>query len=129
LKVVPQSVLFLRKISFKFFKINQKELVMQRKVNDVGGLPSTPIDHEEHDPTFFEKRIDAMLMLLTSPKVHAFSVDALRRAVEENTADDYTKRGYYEKWLKAIRQLLIEQGILSEAEIIERIDAIKKRKS
>ena len=102
---------------------------MQRKVNDVGGLPSTPIDHAEHDPTFFEKRIDAMLMLLTSPKVHAFSVDALRRAVEENTAVDYTKRGYSEKWLKAIRQLLIEQGIVSEAEIIERIDAIKKRKS
>ena len=101
---------------------------MQRKVNDVGGMPGARIDHEEHDPTFYEKRIDAMLMLLTSPKIHAFSVDALRRAIEENTADDYAKRGYYEKWLKAIRQLLVEQGILSDAEISERIDAIKKRK-
>lgn len=101
---------------------------MQRKVNDVGGMPGAQIDHEEHDPTFYEKRIDAMLMLLTSPKIHAFSVDALRRAIEENTADDYAKRGYYEKWLKAIRQLLVEQGILSDAEISERIDAIKKRK-
>jgi hypothetical protein len=109
--------------------IKQKESAMQRKVNDVGGLQSAPIDHEEHDPTFYEKRIDAMLMLSTSPKVHAFSVDALRRAIEENTADDYTKRGYYEKWLKAIRQLLIEQGVLSETEIIERIEAIKKRGS
>lgn len=101
---------------------------MQRKVNDVGGLPGAPIDREEHDPTFHEKRIDAMLMLLTSPRVQAFSVDSLRRAIEQNTADDYTQRGYYEKWLYAIRQLLVEQGILTDAEIDSRIAAIKQRK-
>lgn len=101
---------------------------MQRKVNDVGGLPGAPIDREEHDATFYEKRIDALLMLLTSPKVQAFSVDSLRRAIEENTADDYTKRGYYEKWLYAIRQLLVEQRILSAEEIERRIQEIKQRK-
>jgi hypothetical protein len=101
---------------------------MQRKVNDVGGLPGAPIDQQEHDPTFYEKRIDAMLMLLTGPKVQAFSVDSLRRAIEENTKEDYTKRGYYEKWLYAIRQLLVEQKILSNEEIDKRIREIKKRR-
>ena len=65
---------------------------MNRKVNDVGGLPGSNLNLEEHDPTLHEKRIDAMLMLLTSPDINAFSVDSLRRAIEENTADDYTKR-------------------------------------
>jgi hypothetical protein len=101
---------------------------MQRKVNDVGGLDGSPIDQEEHDPTFYEKRIDALLMLLTGPKVQAFSVDSLRRAIEQNTPEEYSKRGYYEKWLLAIRQLLVEQRILSNEEIDGRIAQIKKRK-
>jgi nitrile hydratase len=101
---------------------------MQRKVNDVGGLVGSPIDQVEHDPTFYEKRIDALLMLLTGPKVKAFSVDSLRRAVEQNSPEDYSKRGYYEKWLLAIRQLLVEQQILSDDEIDRRIEEIKRKK-
>ena len=101
---------------------------MQRKVNDVGGLTGSQIDQAEHDPTFYEKRIDALLMLLTGPKVQAFTVDSLRRAIEQNTPEDYSKRGYYEKWLLAIRQLLVEQQILSNGEIDRRIEEIKQRK-
>jgi hypothetical protein len=101
---------------------------MQRKVNDVGGLPGEHIDSVDHDATFFEKRIDAMLMLLISPKIKAFSIDALRRTIEENTLDDYTKRGYYEKWLYAIRHLLVEQQILSNKEIDQRITTIMQTK-
>jgi hypothetical protein len=101
---------------------------MQRKVNDVGGLTGSQIDQAEHDPTFYEKRIDALLMLLTGPKVQAFTVDSLRRAIEQNTPEDYSKRGYYEKWLLAIRQLLVEQQILSNEEIDRRIEEIKQRK-
>jgi len=101
---------------------------MQRKVNDVGGLAGLTINREEHDQTFFEKRVDAMLMLLTSPKVKAFSVDSLRRTIEESTLDDYSKRGYYDKWLYAIRQLLVEKAILSDEEIEQRISLIKHSK-
>ena len=101
---------------------------MNRKVNDVGGLPGAAVRLEEHDATLHEKRIDALLMLLTSPGVNAFSVDSLRRAIEQNTADDYSKRGYYEKWMLAIRQLLIEQDILTEQEIDARVDAIRQKR-
>lgn len=101
---------------------------MQRKVNDVGGLPGNEIDRHEHDPNLHEKRIDAMLMLLTSPAVNAFSVDSLRRSIEENTQDDYTKKGYYEKWLLAIRKLLVEQHVLTNEEIDARMQQIRVAK-
>ena len=99
---------------------------MQRKVNDVGGLPGDTIDRHEHNPNLHEKRIDAMLMLLTSPGINAFSVDSLRRAIEENTQDDYNKKGYYEKWLLAIRKLLVEQHVLTDEEIDLRMQHIRR---
>ena len=102
---------------------------MQRKVNDVGGLAGNTIDRHEHDPNLHEKRIDAMLMLLTSPAINAFSVDSLRRAIEENSQDEYTKKGYYEKWLQAIRKLLVEQHVLSNEEVDARMQQIREAKA
>ena len=102
---------------------------MQRKVNDVGGLAGNTIDRHEHDPNLHEKRIDAMLMLLTSPAINAFSVDSLRRAIEENSQDEYTKKGYYEKWLQAIRKLLVEQHVLSNEEVDARMQQIRAAKA
>ena len=98
-----------------------------RKVNDVGGLPGGPIVQQDHALTLHEKRIDAMLMLLTSARIGAFKVDALRRAIEAHTQGEYHKFGYYDKWIRAIRDLLIEQGILTAAEIDARIDAVRAR--
>lgn len=92
-----------------------------RKVNDVGGLPGGPVDHHEHAVSLFEKRVDALVMLLVNPAVGAFKVDAMRRGVEANTAKDYAELGYYVKWLRAVRDLLVEQNILTAAEIDTRI--------
>lgn len=98
-----------------------------RKINDVGGLPGGAIVQQNHALTLHEKRIDAMLMLLTSPRVGAFKVDALRRAIESLTQDDYHKFGYYDKWIRAIRDLLVEQGILTASEIETRVEVIRAR--
>ena len=35
-------------------------------VHDLGGQPAGPIDLEEHEPTLFDMRVDAMIRLLTS---------------------------------------------------------------
>lgn len=98
-----------------------------RKINDVGGLPGGTIVQQNHALTLHEKRIDAMLMLLTSPRVGAFKVDALRRAIEALTKDEYHKFGYYDKWIRAVRDLLIEQGILTASEIEARIARVRDR--
>jgi len=80
----------------------------ERGVNDVGGLPGGPVDREEHAETLFEKRVDALVMLLTHPRIGAFKVDSLRRSVEMNSPEDYASLGYYPKWMRAICLLLIE---------------------
>ena len=38
-----------------------------RKVNDVGGLDGGSLDLTEHANTLFEKRVDALVMLLVHP--------------------------------------------------------------
>ena len=101
--------------------------MLDRKVNDVGGLDGGPVEIQEHGQTFFEKRVDALLMLLVGPSVGAFRVDALRRVVEESTPEEYASLGYYEKWIRAIRQLLIEQEIMTAAEIERKMDEVRAR--
>lgn len=95
--------------------------IPERRVNDVGGLAGAVIDREHHGVTLFEKRVDAMLLLLTNSAVGAFKVDALRRSIEGLPSCDYTSLDYYVKWLNAIRDLLIEQGVVDRAELESRI--------
>ena len=98
--------------------------IPERRVNDVGGLPGGPVDAHEHAVSLFEKRVDALVMLLAGPAIGAFKVDALRRAVESNSPEAYTSLGYYVKWLNAVRELLIEQAVIDRDELDGRIAAL-----
>lgn len=96
-------------------------------VHDLGGLPAGRINREEHTLSFFEKRVDAVFRLLTDPRKPYFTVDALRRAVESLQPDAYFGMAYYERWIEALRMLLIEAGVLSEAELAARMDVVRAR--
>ena len=98
-----------------------------RRQHDLGGLELGPIDRDEHPRTLFEMRVDAMLMLLTHPSCGAFKVDAMRRAVENYSRLDYEQLPYYQRWLKAIRQLLVEQGVLTDEAIDARLALLRTR--
>ena len=97
-----------------------------RAVHDVGGLDFGPIDHSEHDLALWEKRVDAMLVLLVGPKKGAFKIDALRRAIEDYAQQNYDTTTYYEKWIRAIRNLLIEQEIVTRAEIEAKMAQVRE---
>jgi hypothetical protein len=99
----------------------------ERKVNDIGGLPAGPVCQDEHPSTLHEKRVDAILRILSGPKLEAFSVDAMRRAIESNTEEDYRNLGYYDKWIRAVRDLIIEQQVLSRDEIEARIALLREK--
>ena len=70
-----------------------------RAAHDVGGLDFGPIDRHEHDLALWEKRIDAMLILLVGPKKGAFKIDAMRRVIEEYGQQEYDATTYYQKWI------------------------------
>jgi hypothetical protein len=98
-----------------------------RTIQDVGGLDFGPIDRHEHDPALWEKRTDAMLMLLVGPKKGAFKIDALRRTIESYNQQDYDRIGYYDKWIRAIRNLIVEQEIVSAEEIDARMAELRAK--
>ena len=86
-----------------------------RGIHDMGGLPAGKVEPAEHDYALWEKRVDALLVLL-SRKGHV-TVDELRRNIETIGADAYDKMSYYERWIYAIAQTLIQRGILSVDEL------------
>ena len=99
----------------------------EHPVHDMGGARAGPVDLEPHEPTMTERRIDAMMMVLRS-KPHAYWVtDENRRTIEGLTPEFYEGAKYYELWVTAMRSLLVEKGLLSEAEIEEKLAEVRAR--
>lgn len=95
------------------------------RVHDRGGRPDAgTVNKAEHDFSLWEKRTDALLMLLTSPEKRVMRVDELRRAIESLAPDAYEKLGYYERWITAIEALMIEKGILTREEIDRKAESL-----
>ncbi len=86
-----------------------------RGVHDMGGLPAGTVEQTEHDYALWEKRVDALLVLLT--KKGLMTVDELRRNIEGLGLDAYDKMNYYERWIYSITQTLIQRGVISVDEL------------
>lgn len=93
---------------------------MTRPFHDIGGEPAGPVDRDEHEPSFYEKRIDAMLMLLSDSRRRLVRVDEHRRTMEEFGAEFYYALPYYDRWLHSITSLMLEKGVVTRDELEER---------
>ena len=74
----------------------------------------------------FDQRVDAMMRLLAHPEQGHYTVDAMRRAIESLPRDEYDGLGYYERWVRAIRQLVVEKGLLSEDELNRKLAVLAR---
>lgn len=97
-----------------------------RAVHDVGGLEFGPVDRHEHDLALWEKRTDALLILLATSK-GVFKIDAMRRVIEDYGQQEYDRTTYYEKWIRAIRNLLVEQEVVTADEVDRRMIEVANR--
>ena len=97
-----------------------------RAMHDMGGLPAGAVEREEHDPSFAERRVDALMSLLMAPDRAIFNVDEMRRTIESLPREIYERHDYYERWLLTIERLLVEKGVLTQAEIDSRIAAMER---
>lgn len=95
-----------------------------RAVHDVGGLDFGPIDRTEHDLALWERRVDAMMILLYARK-GVFKVDAMRRVIESYGEQAYDATGYYDKWVRALATLCLEQDVFTAAELAAAMDEAK----
>ena len=98
-----------------------------RATHDVGGLEFGAIDRTEHDLALWEKRTDAMLILLRDNKRRVLSVDAHRRMIETYGEQEYDRTTYYEKWIRSVRNLLVEQDVLTAEEIEARMAEVRAK--
>ena len=67
------------------------------------------------------------MRLLSDPDRRLLRVDELRRSIEALGADAYDKYSYYERWMSAISEVMLEKGVISVAELGERMAAVEAR--
>jgi hypothetical protein len=96
-----------------------------RSHHDMGGLAAGPVDRGEHDYADWERRVDAMAVVLQQKRL--LNVDQRRRAIEALTPQAYDELGYYERWVVALGQTLIQRGIITSEELAKRMLEVGKR--
>jgi hypothetical protein len=95
-----------------------------RSHHDMGGLPAGPVEISEHDYALWEKRVDALLVLLTRKGL--MTVDELRRNIESLGPQAYDRMSYYERWIYAITQTLIQRGVITVDELGRGMEEAKR---
>jgi hypothetical protein len=98
-----------------------------RAHHDLGGRPAGTIDRTEHTLDPWEKRVDAIVQLLSDPSRRMIRVDELRRAIEGLGAEEYDRLSYYERWIAAVANLLIEKGVLTVEELGRKLEEVRQR--
>ena len=102
-----------------------------RRWHDMGGeleaLKDAAIDAEDHDYALWEKRVDA-LMILASSKGY-FTVDGLRRVLEDMGREAFETQTYYERWIQSVTQNLMEAGVFTPGELGAKMTEIEARGS
>ena len=95
----------------------------------MGGLPGGPVEQTEHILAPWEKRVDALTMALSAPKVgkRAFYVDERRDKIETMGEDKYESLTYYELWMASVAGVLVDKGLLTDEEIDAKMAEIRER--
>jgi len=101
----------------------------RRGHHDMGGLPAGAVERTEHDYALWEKRVDALMVLLTRRERPLLTVDELRRNIESLGPEAYDKMSYYERWIHAITQTLLQRGVISVDELGRKIEAVRAREA
>ena len=96
-----------------------------KRWHDMGGQEAGPVPMEGHDFAIWEKRVDALMVLLSGKGF--FTVDGLRRALEDMGEDAFETMTYYERWMNSVTQNLIEAGAYSIEELGQRMEEVAAR--
>ena len=96
-----------------------------RRHHDLGGLPAGPVVRDEHEREAWEKRCDALAVLLWDQDRQLVKVDERRRHNEARGAEVYREMGYYERWMHAVTQGLLERGVITVEELGRMMEKVR----
>jgi hypothetical protein len=93
--------------------------------HDIGGTPAGPVDRAEHELQLWEKRVEALLILLNRKKL--LRLDENRRGLESLGSDVYFSHSYAERRMLSISNNLILKGVITVEELAAKIAEIEAR--
>lgn len=96
-----------------------------RAYHDLGGTPAGPLDKEEHELQLWEKRIEALLVLMTRKRI--MRVDENRRGLESLGNETYFSLSYAERRMLSMSNNLILKGVITVEELAAKIAEIESR--
>jgi uncharacterized Zn finger protein len=98
--------------------------MIQRGHHDMGGLPAGKVDRGEHDYAEWERRVDALAVLMGARKV---TVDERRKNIEALPPEAYDRMSYYERWIVSLTEALLQRGVVTTEELARKMMEVEKR--
>jgi hypothetical protein len=97
--------------------------------HDMGGEPAGKVQPTEHDYAEWERRVDALVTLLTGVRAAKpyMTVDELRKNIEAIGPEAYDRMSYYERWVTSVTQTLIQRGVLTTEELGRKMEEVLRR--
>ncbi len=95
----------------------------------MGGLPGGPVERSEHDYADWERRVDALMVLLSGVKGvrKLLTVDELRKNIEALGPEAYDRMSYYERWVTSITQTMLQRGVITTEELARKMREVERR--
>ena len=101
-----------------------------RSHHDMGGLPAGRVEPDEHEYAEWERRVDAMMMLLTgvSGGKRRMTVDELRKNIESIAPAAYDRMNYYERWVTSLTQTMLQRGLITTDDLTRKMAEVAQRR-
>jgi hypothetical protein len=103
--------------------------LVRRGHHDMGGLPAGCVERTEHDYAEWERRVDALMVLLSGIRGgrRLMTVDELRKNIEALPPEAYDRMSYYERWIVSITQTMIQRGVITTEELGRKMEEVARR--
>jgi hypothetical protein len=98
--------------------------MIERGHHDMGGLPAGRVELMGHEYAEWERRVDALVILMRG---HKLTVDESRKNIEALPPAAYDAMGYYDRWIAALAQTLLQRGIVTSDEIGRKLEDVRRR--
>lgn len=96
------------------------------RTHDMGGEPAGKVDLEEHEHAPWEKRVDALVRLMSDDKRRVITVDEMRRGIEDLGPGVYDELSYYERWIASLTENLLAKGVITVEELGKTMEKVQK---
>mgnify|MGYP001347832372 CR=1 FL=1 len=93
--------------------------------HDIGGQNLGPINFSPESKSLLDKRIDVLQRLVGAAGARVYRVDELRFMIEGLSPEMYRKLKYYDRWLYAMYNLLIDKDVLTKKELNQKVNDLK----